>query len=62
LPNIIAKVKRYRSVTLTYFNITGNCSEIALTGWLARIVQHEMNHLDGILMTDIAEGIKKIEE
>jgi peptide deformylase len=62
LPNVIGKVKRYKSTTLTYFDIIGNCSKIVLTGWLARIAQHEMNHLDGILMIDIAEEIKKIEE
>ena len=31
-------------------------------GWLARIFQHEIDHLDGILFTDRAENLWQAEE
>jgi len=48
-----ADVARYESVTLTGFNRKGEPQELQLKGWNARIAQHEMDHLNGIVYTDI---------
>ncbi|XP_059474853.1 peptide deformylase, mitochondrial-like [Neocloeon triangulifer] len=48
-----ADVPRFYSVTLTGFDESGKKVEWNAKGWSARIIQHEMDHLDGRLYTDI---------
>ncbi len=50
-------VPRYDSVVLRYHNLAGKPLERKLEGYEARIVQHEIAHLNGELITDI--GYKK---
>jgi len=57
VPNIHCLVERWKGLTLTYTNLQGeNCTEI-FTGLLARVIQHEIAHLNGILMTSQAREI-----
>lgn len=51
-PGIQADVERWVSITLTYQDLTGAEQTLATEGWLARIIQHELDHLDGVLFTD----------
>lgn len=53
--NLFAKVRRPVSITVVFFNQTGERQELKATGLLARIIQHELDHLDGILFTDTAD-------
>ncbi len=48
-----AEVPRYSAVTLTGLNRDGEKLELQLKGWNARIAQHEVDHLNGIVFTDI---------
>jgi peptide deformylase len=41
-------------VTVAAQDVEGNPVEVRLTGFLARIVQHEVDHLDGYLIVDRA--------
>lgn len=50
-----AVVARHRSVRLTGLDEAGNALDEVLTGWPARIVQHETDHLGGTLYLDRAE-------
>ncbi|GEA86273.1 peptide deformylase [Cellulomonas cellasea] len=50
-----AVVARLRSVRLTGADETGRTLDEVLTGWPARIVQHETDHLGGTLYLDRAE-------
>lgn len=50
-----AVVARPRSVRLTGFDESGNALDEVLSGWAARIVQHETDHLNGVLYLDRAE-------
>ena len=52
LPGKSVKKSRYESVVVNYFDIDGKEHTIALMGLDAVIVQHECDHLDGVLMTD----------
>lgn len=52
---LVAEVPRYYSVQVTALDLDGNKIEHTLTGWNARIAQHENDHLDGILFTDIMD-------
>jgi len=50
-----AVVARYRSVRLTGQDESGRALDEIVTGWPARIVQHETDHLGGMLYIDRAE-------
>ncbi len=49
LPHRAGLVRRAETVTVHYRNPQGRGVERSLTGWLARIVQHETDHLHGVL-------------
>lgn len=51
----VADVPRCISVELTGFDEEGKMLNKNFVGWPARIVQHEMDHLDGTLYTDIMD-------
>jgi peptide deformylase len=53
--NLFAKVKRPESVTVTAQNENGELFVLKASGLLARIIQHEVDHLNGILFTDTAD-------
>ncbi|MEQ1947527.1 MAG: peptide deformylase [Bryobacteraceae bacterium] len=50
-----ALVKRSRRVTVEYLDISGNECSIEASGWFARILQHEIDHLHGTLYIDRME-------
>lgn len=52
LPGLYAQVKRPERVTLNAYNLSGDEVNLELDGLFARAVQHEIDHLDGILFTD----------
>jgi peptide deformylase len=52
VPGYRAAVKRYRSLQLTYLDELGAEQNVQVTGWHARIVQHEIDHLNGVLYID----------
>jgi peptide deformylase len=51
-PGLYLKIKRAREVLLKAKNIDGKDLEIQAKGILARIFQHEIDHLEGILFID----------
>ena len=51
---------RKLNVTVTGWDREGNEITIEASDYLARIFQHEIDHLNGILFTDIAESVYKI--
>jgi peptide deformylase len=55
-------VERSLSVTVKGQNRHGQPVRIKAKGWLARILQHEIDHLDGVLFPDRAENVWKVEE
>ena len=48
-------VKRPEKVTVTYQDIKGRQQEIQADGILARALQHEIDHLNGVLYVDLME-------
>lgn len=61
VPGFIGEVDRARIVTVKGQDSDGKPITIRAEGWLARIFQHEIDHVDGILYTDRAENIWKPE-
>lgn len=62
IPGYAGEVDRFDAVTLRGQNRHGQPMRIKADGWLARIFQHELDHLDGVLFTDRAERVWKIED
>lgn len=54
VPNKYGEVKRHTNVTLRALDEAGQEYERGAGGLLAQIIQHEADHLDGILFTDRA--------
>lgn len=52
LPGINAQVKRSKSLQVNAYDLSGNEIAGEVDGFLARIIQHEIDHLDGMLFID----------
>ena len=50
-PGLVVRVERYRRAVIRYTDLDGRPCEQALEGDLAELLQHEYDHLDGILAT-----------
>lgn len=61
VPGIIGEVTRAEKVVVKALNRQGREVEIRAEGFLARILQHEIDHLDGILFIDKAQKIQALE-
>jgi peptide deformylase len=62
VPNLVGDVERYSEIVVKGLNKQGKPTKIKVGGWLARIFQHEIDHLDGILFTDRAERVWQPQE
>ena len=60
VPEIWAPVNRATEVTVTFLDIQGVQRELHACGMLARVIQHEMDHLNGVLFVDRVSPVKKI--
>ncbi len=52
LPGLYAPVKRPESIQLEAYSMEGEPIKAELDGLIARVIQHETDHLDGVLFTD----------
>jgi len=59
LPGIYGEVERPEKVTVKATNLDGKKVKIKAFDLLARVVQHEIDHLDGILFIDKASNIRE---
>jgi peptide deformylase len=58
IPNTIAKVARWTTIHVAYFNTKGEEIKKILTAKAAEIFQHEYDHLEGKLIIDNAQEIR----
>lgn len=61
IPGVFGKVKRHKKISLTFYDRNGNKIKMTAEGMMARVIQHEVDHLDGILFIDKATAIEKVE-
>jgi peptide deformylase len=59
IPGIREDVTRYEKLTIRYFDVDWKEHIEQYDGIAARIIQHESDHLEGILFTDYLNGFKK---
>ena len=71
LPDIAANVARPECITVKALNLDGEEFVLEATGFLARCIQHEYDHLEGIVFTDkvslasklsVKSGLHRLEE
>lgn len=54
IPGLVGEVERAESAVVKGFNRRGQPVKVKAKGWLARIFQHEIDHLNGVLFVDKA--------
>ena len=59
IPGIREEVTRHSVIKISYFDENWNYFEESYTGIAARIIQHEYDHIEGILFTDHLNPLKK---
>ena len=59
IPNQFAKIDRPDKCNVKYLDYNGDKKEIKAEGMLATCIQHEIDHLEGILFIDYLSRLKK---
>ena len=62
VPGIVGEVERVEALTVKGLSRRGQPITVKAKGWLARIFQHEIDHLDGIVFVDRATRVWSGEE
>jgi peptide deformylase len=57
IPNLVGEVERHAVIQVKGLNRHGKPTKVKAEGWLARIFQHEIDHLNGILFPDRATRV-----
>jgi len=58
-PNLFMKVKRFQGLRLRFASQNGEVDTKKFTGMTARIMLHEIDHLDGVVFTDRANRMQR---
>lgn len=61
VPGIFGEVERAESITVKAQGPSGKFIKLNASSFLARVFQHEIDHLDGILFIDKAKNLKKVQ-
>ena len=59
IPDVIADVKRAQKAVVTALNLDGEEFSVEGEEFMARVLQHEIDHLDGVLFVDYVSGLKR---
>ncbi|MGZ4398301.1 MAG: peptide deformylase [Gaiellaceae bacterium] len=59
VPDLTADVRRATSVVVEAFTATGDPRVVVASGFEARALQHEIDHLDGLLFLDRVESLSR---
>lgn len=62
IPGFAGEVERSVAITVKAQNRHGQPVRVKAKGWLARIFQHELDHLEGVLFIDRAENVWELKE
>ncbi len=60
IPEVFGEVKRRRKILIQYQTPQGKIRKLKAKGLLARVIQHEIDHLEGILFIDKAQNITRL--
>ncbi len=59
VPELVSKVQRYKKITVTYQDVAGNNKQMEVEDRFAVVLQHEIDHLNGILFLDHLSTLKR---
>ena len=59
-PDIGAQITRANQVTVEYVDLNGEKQSVTAKGLLARAIQHETDHLQGVLLVDKMSSLQKM--
>jgi peptide deformylase len=59
-PEIFVNVQRAAEVTATFMNLEGRQDIVTGRGLFARAIQHELDHLNGVLLVDHMSAVQKV--
>lgn len=59
VPGIYEEVKRAEKITVKFQSVDGSTNQWECEGILARVIQHEIDHLEGVLFPDLIPPVKK---
>ena len=59
IPNIYGHVEREKTIKIRYYNAKLELQEKEFTGFTARVIQHEYDHIEGILFVEKLKPLKK---
>jgi len=59
-PEIYVPIERAEEVTLSFTDLDGRAESVRAKGLLARAIQHEMDHLDGVLLVDRMTPVQRV--
>ncbi|MDX1377501.1 MAG: peptide deformylase [Anaerolineales bacterium] len=62
IPGLVGEVERHEEVLVRALNRHGKPMKVKARGWLARIFQHEIDHLNGVLFPDVATRVWQPQE
>jgi len=62
IPGLQGEVERHESIQVKGLNRYGKPQKLKVDGWMARIFQHEIDHLNGVLFTDRAARVWKFQQ
>lgn len=61
VPKTFGKVRRYKDIHLEALDRYGKTISLDAHGYLARVIQHETDHLNGVLFIDKAKGVYTVD-
>ena len=59
IPNQFAEIERPESCRVEYLDLNNKKKEIVASGLLSTCIQHEIDHLNGVLFIDYLSKLKK---
>jgi peptide deformylase len=62
IPGLLGEVERHEALQVKALNRHGKPVKLKVDGWLARIFQHEIDHLNGVVFTDLSQHVWKPQE
>ena len=61
VPGVVGEVERFSTIQVKGLNRHGKPMKVKVEGWLARIFQHEIDHVNGVVFPDRATRVWKPE-
>lgn len=56
-PFLVLNITRPKSIKVSYYDFVGQQRDVTLEGLSARVFQHELDHLNGIVYTDVCKPV-----